>query len=341
LSRLVSRAVSRRAVLAAGGAGVVALATPRRARAAEFEFKLGHDQPIDHPHNRRSVEAAETITKESGGRLVVNVFPNNQLGGDTQMLSQLRSGALELMQLGGNILANVVPVAAVSGIPFAFSGYADLWTALDGELGAFINAKINAAGLHAFDKAWDGGFRNVFTSARAVHAAADMAGLKLRVPEAAIQVATFRALGCSPTPVNNSELYTALQSKLVDGAEVPLINIETAKYYEVTKYVSLTRHQPTPYFMLANGAAWRGLPPDLQEILARNLNQAALREREDIAKGETALQATLTSQGVTILQPDRASFRDVIRQAKLYEKWRETYGAEAFDTLEKSVGKLT
>ncbi len=332
--------VMRRTVLAGAGGSALAFGIIGKAQAAAFVFKLGHDQPVDHPHHRRSVEAADNIAKDSGGRLVVHVFPNSQLGGDTQMLSQLRSGALELLQIGGNILANVVPVAAVSGIPFAFTGYSDFWVAMDGELGTLINAQIAAKGLHPFEKSWDSGFRNVFTSGRAVRSAADMAGLKLRVPEADIQVATFKALGCSPTPVNNNELYTALQTHLVDGAEVPLSNIETARYYEVSKYISLTRHQPTPYFMLANGPAWRRLPSDLQEILTRNLNQSAVTERADIFNGETPLEATLRSQGITILEPDHDSFRDTIRKAGLYVQWRDIYGAKAFDALGETAGKL-
>ncbi|HUA77421.1 MAG TPA: TRAP transporter substrate-binding protein [Acetobacteraceae bacterium] len=324
-----------------GTAGIAAAAILHYpADAAEFTYKLGHDQPVTHPQNVRAVEAAKKIGEESGGRLVVQVYPNNQLGGDTQMLAQLRSGALELMQVGDNILANVVPAASDTSLPFAFSGYKQLWDAMDGDFGAYIHAEIEKTGLHVFEKGWDAGFRNVFTSNRAVHDAADMKGLKLRVPEAPIQLAFFRALGASPTPVNNNELYTAIQTHLVDGAEQPLISIESAKYYEVSKYISLTRHQPTPFEMLANGAAWQRLPASLQEILSRNLNAAALLERADIANGEAALEQELKTQGQTIITPDRATFREVIAHAGLYAKWRDTYGTKPFALLEKYTGAL-
>jgi tripartite ATP-independent transporter DctP family solute receptor len=332
--------ITRRAVLT-GGIAISSFAILHwPADAAQFTYKLGHDQPVAHPQNTRAVEAADAITKESGGRLKVEVFPNNQLGGDTQMLAQLRSGALELLQIGDNILANVVPCASVAGIPFAFKDYTQLWTTLDGELGRYIQARIEKVGLHAFDKRWDAGFRQVFTSDRDVKSVADMKGLKLRVPEAPIQLSTFRAFGSSPTPINNSELYTALQTHLVDGGEQPLVSIESARYYEVTKYISMTRHQPTPFEMLANGAAWKRLPPDLQEILTRNLNASAMRQRADIANGEVALAAQLKTQGQVITEPDRDSFQEVIRKAGLYAQWRDTYGAEPFALLEKAVGKL-
>jgi TRAP-type transport system periplasmic protein len=336
-----SARMSRRALLA-GATGISTFTILRwPANAAEFTYKLGHDQPVSHPQNTRAVEAAAAITKESNGRLTVSVFPNNQLGGDTQMLAQLRSGALELLQIGDNILANVVPCASVAGLPFAFKDYNQLWTTLDGELGHYIQAQIEKVGLHPFEKRWDAGFRQVFTSERQVNSVADMKGLRLRVPEAPIQLSTFRAFGSSPTPINNSELYTALQTHLVDGGEQPLVSIESARYYEVTKHISMTRHQPTPFEMLANGTAWRRLPPDLQEILTRNLNASAMQERADIANGETDLEAKLKTQGQTINEPDRQSFVEVIRSAGLYAQWRETYGAEPFALLEKAVGKLT
>ncbi|MBN8956915.1 MAG: TRAP transporter substrate-binding protein [Rhizobiales bacterium] len=332
--------VSRRKVLA-GAAGVTTVGILHwPANAAEFTYKLGHDEAISHPQNVWSLEAAKKIRDESGGRLIVQVYPNNQLGGDTQMLAQLRSGALELMQLSDNILANIVPAANLTNIPFSFNSEQDVWTAMDGELGRYVHAQIEKIGLHPFEKGWDAGLRHVFTSGKPVHNVEDIKGLKLRVPAAPLQVTFFKAIGSSPTPINNNELYSALQTHLVDGAEQPLFSIEAAKYYEVSKYVSLTKHQATTFEMLANGVAWQRLPKDLQEILSRNFNDAAIREREDIAKGETTLGTQLTSQGLTIIQPDRESFRAVVQQAGLYAQWRDTFGKEPFGMLEKVVGKL-
>lgn len=332
-----------RRVLLAGAAGISTFAILKHpVRAAPVTYKLGHDNPVDHPVNIRAVEAADKIAKESNGQLIVKVFPNNQLGDDTQMLSQLRTGALEFLLLGDNILANVVPSANLAALPFAFNGYQDVWTTLDGDLGRYIHDQITKhTGLHVFDKGWDVGFRNVFTSNRAVHTAADMAGLKLRVPQAPVQLAFFRALGSSPTPVNNSELYTALQTHLVDGAEQPLISIETARYFEISRYVIMTLHQPTPWEMLANGPAWHRLSPDLQAIVTRVFNETALLERRDLAEGDTGLEARLKTQNQTFIEPDRESFKDVVRKAGLYQQWRDAYGAEPFALLEKSVGKLT
>ena len=333
--------LSRRTVLAgATGVATFGILHWHKADAAEFTYKIAHDLPPTHPIHLRLMQGAKKIGEEAGGKLVVQVYPNGQLGSDSQMLAQVRSGALEVMMIGDNILGQVVPSASIASLPFAFNGYQQLWSTMDGAFGAYIHAKVAAIGLHAFDKGWDVGFRHVITTNRQVHNAGDMKGLKLRVPEAPIQVSFFRALGASPTPINISELYTGLQTHLVDGAELPLSSIESAKFYEVTKQISLTAHQPTTYEALANGAAYQRLPKNLQEILARNLDAMALLERADIADGETGLAATLKTQGETIIKPDRKSFRAVIQHAGLYAKWRDTYGKEPFALLEKAVGKL-
>lgn len=334
-------ATTRRTFLAGGAIGALTVLKYGPARAAEFTFKLGHDQPVTHPQHLRAVEAADKIREESDGRLVVQVYPNSQLGGDTQMLAQVRSGALELLQIGDNVLATIVPVTSVSGFPFAFKGYDDLWAAMDGDFGKLLRAEIAKVGLHVFDKGWDAGFRQIFTSAKPVNGPADLQGLKLRVPQAPIQLATFRAFGASPTPVNNNEQYTSLQTHLVDGAEQPLISIESMRLYEVSSQIALTNHQPTPFEMLANMAAWRRLPSKLQEILAHNLDSAALLQRADIKNGESALIAQLKTQGQNVTTPDRDAFRKVIEDAGLYKTWRGTYGDHAVDLLEASVGKLT
>jgi tripartite ATP-independent transporter DctP family solute receptor len=334
--------ITRRQLLthAAGLSAFTVLHFP--ASAAEFTYKLGHNNAAAHPQHLRLVEAAKKIADESAGRLVVEIYPNSQLGSDPQMLAQVRSGALELVHMGDIIIGNLVPVASLAALPFAYSDSASLWSAMDGELGKYIHAEIEKKlGLHVFEKGWDGGVRHLFTNQRPIHNAADMKGMKFRIPSGALAMSLFKALGAAPTPVPSGEVYTALQTRLVDGADGPLVTIEHAKYYETSKYISLTGHMHTPFEMLANGAAWQRLPKNLQGILSRSLNEAALLQRADIATGDGKLQEKLKEHGQTIISPDRNSFREVLRSAGLYGQWRDTYGgAEPFGLLEKAVGKL-
>jgi tripartite ATP-independent transporter DctP family solute receptor len=306
------------------------------ADAAEFTFKLGHEQGVTHPQNVFAQAAAKKIIEESGGRLIVRVYPNSQLGGTTQMLQQLRSGALELMQIGDNVLADVVPASALAGIPFAFADFNALFAAMDGPFGTYVRHQVEKAGLFVFEKGWVSGWRNIFTVDHRADTPSDMRNMKMRVPESPMLLEIYRAFGASPVSLNNAEAYTSMQTHLVDGADSTLVSIEATKAYEVIKYATLSQHAATSYQMAANPGAWRRLPANLQEILARNLNEAAISERAAVVGLELSLQKTLTDQGVRVITPDRGVFRQAVRSAALYDKWRNQYGSEGYGLLEQS-----
>ena len=181
-----------------------------RGDAPEFEMKMGNDNPMSHPNTIRQQEAAERILKETNGRVKISVFPNNQLGGDTDMLSQLRSGALEFMSLSGLILSTFTPISSIYGIGYAFSSYDKVWAAVDGDLGNMIRATIGKAGLYGFDKVWDNGFRQISSSTHPIRNPADLKGYKIRVPVSPLWTSMFEAFGAAPASINFSEVYSAL-----------------------------------------------------------------------------------------------------------------------------------
>jgi tripartite ATP-independent transporter DctP family solute receptor len=332
--------ITRRSFVGAGAAAIGVATLPRRARAAEFSYKYANNTPVDHPMNVRAREAAARIKEESKGRVEIEIFPNNQLGGDTDMLSQVRTGGIEFFTLSGLILATLVPLASINGIGFAFKDYDHVWSAMDGELGAVVRAAIEKAGLHPFEKVWDNGYRQITSSTHPINTPDDLKGFKIRVPVSPLWTAMFKAFGASPASINFSEVYSALQTKVVEGQENPLSLIEIAKLYEVQKYCSLTGHMWDGFWMLANKTAWDALPKDLQEIVARNWNAAALAERADIAKLNASVQGDLEKKGMVFNKPDPDAFRAVLKQAGFYKEWREKYGAEAWAALEKYAWSL-
>jgi TRAP-type transport system periplasmic protein len=333
--------LSRRAfVTTAAGAAAGAMLLPRRARAAEFSYKYANNAPIDHPINVRAREAVAKIKDESKGRIEIEIFPNNQLGGDTDMLSQVRTGGIEFFTLSGLILATLVPVASINGIGFAFKSYDQVWPAMDGALGAHVRGAIDKAGLHAFDKMWDNGYREITSSTHPINSPDDLKGFKIRVPVSPLWTSMFEAFKASPASINFNEVYSALQTKVVEGQENPLSIIQIAKLYEVQKYCSTTNHMWDGFWMLANGPAWQKLPKDLQEIVARNWDAAALLQRDDIRKLNESLQGKLESEGMVFNKPDAEAFRAVLKQAGFYTEWRTKYGTEAWSLLEKYAGGL-
>jgi tripartite ATP-independent transporter DctP family solute receptor len=333
----------RKLMAAAAGSGAVLMAAPvRRAFAApEFRYKYANNLPATHPMNVRAREAAENILRDTKGRFELAVFPSSQLGSDTDTLSQLRSGAVEFFTLSGLILSTLVPAASISGVGFAFPDYDTVWKAMDGDLGAYIRAEIQAKGLVVMDKIWDNGFRQVTTSTKPIVAPADFKDLKIRVPVSPLWTSMFKALGSAPASINFNETYSALQTKVVDGQENPLAIIQTAKLYEVQKYCSMTNHMWDGFWFLANRRAWEKLPADIRAVVTRQINEAGMNMRADCFKLNTQLQTQLAQQGLVFNSPEPGPIRDTLRKAGFYAEWKGKYGDKAWGLLEQSVGKLS
>ncbi len=330
----------RRTLLATGALAAPAIRM-RPAYAAEFSYKYANNLPLTHPMNQRAREAAEAIARETGGRVEIQIFPNNQLGSDTDMLSQVRSGAIEFFTLSGLILSTLVPAASINGVGFAFPNYTAVWKAMDGALGAHVRAQIVKSGLVVMDRVWDNGFRQVTSSSRPITGPEDLRNFKIRVPVSPLWTSLFQAFGSAPTSINFAEVYSALQTRVVDGQENPLAIISTAKLYEVQKYCALTNHMWDGFWMLGNRRAWAALPADAQSVVAKHWNAAALAERGDVAVLNAGLQADLAKQGLTFNIVDAASFREALRKAGFYTQWKQRYGEEAWAILEQDLGKLT
>ncbi|NPC54633.1 TRAP transporter substrate-binding protein [Caenimonas soli] len=334
---------SRRTVLRQLGAlpaAGIAAALPRFAHAAEYSLKYGNNLPVSHPLNVRAQEAADRIAKESKGRVEIKIFPNNQLGGDTDMLAQVRSGGIDFFTPSALVIATLVPVAAINATGFAFADYNQVWSAMDGKVGAHVRAAIGKMRLHAFEKMWDNGFRQMTSSKSPITAAKDMDGLKIRVPVSPLSISMFKGLGASPTSLQFSEVYSALQTKIVDAQENPLPIIQVAKLFEVQKHCSLSNHIWDGFWFIANGRTWEGLPADLKTIVSSAINDAGVKQREDIKKLNETLQADLAAKGLVFNKTNPDSFRAKLREAGFYAEWKGRFGDEAWGLLEQSVGKL-
>lgn len=336
--------ISRRKLLTGMGAGAITLASPLNSAwaqsKAEFSYKYANNLPLTHPMNIRAKEMVEAIQKETNGRVEIRIFPSSQLGSDTDTLSQVRSGGVEFFTLSGLILATLVPGASITGIGFAFGNYADVWKALDGDLGAHVRKEITKANLVVMDNIWDNGFRQITSSTKPIQNANDLKGFKIRVPVSPLWTSMFKAFDSAPASINFNEVYSALQTKIVDGQENPLALIDTAKLNEVQKFCSLTNHMWDGFWFLANRRAWERLPENLRTIVAKNINAAALKERADIASMNVTLQKGLTDKGMIFNPTTPESFRDRLRTGGFYSEWKGKLGDEAWSVLERYTGKI-
>jgi tripartite ATP-independent transporter DctP family solute receptor len=310
--------------------------------AAEFDFKLGVNTPETHPLTIRLTEAARAIGAQSSGRLNVTVFANSQLGGDPEMLSQVRAGGIELLAAPSMTLSTLVPLSGLPSIGFAFQSYDQVWAAMDGGVGEIVRDAIGKAGVVPMRKIWDNGFRQITSSSsRQLNGVEDLKGFKIRVPVTALLTSLFSGLGALPSSISYSELYSALQTHIVEGQENPLAQVSTGKLYEVQKYCALSNHCWSGYWVVANRRAIADLPADLLEILNSNFDAAAAKERADLLEMDRSLQAELTAKGMLFNKPDPVQFRSALVKAGFYRQWQKTYGADAWAQLEKYTGPLT
>ncbi|KAF3998814.1 TRAP transporter substrate-binding protein [Glaciimonas immobilis] len=327
-------------VSAASAVAATGLYSGPASAAAEFKLKYANNLPLTHPMNIRAREMAEKIAAESKGRIELQIFPNNQLGGDTDMLAQVRSGSIDFFTLSSLTLGTLVPVTQISGMGFAFKDYPTIWAAMDGDLGVYMRKQIETSSLFAFEKIWDNGYRQITNNVRPIFTPDDLKGMKLRVPPSPVWTSMFRALGVSPTSINFSEVYSSLQTKIVEGQENPLAIIYTAKLYEVQKYISITNHMWDGFWFLGNKKSFEKLPKDLQEIVRRNVNEAGMKQREDVKILNDSLIGEIKAKGLQVNQAEQGAFRAKLQNAGFYEEWHKKFGNEAWSLLEKYTGKL-
>ena len=231
-----------------------------QSRAAQFVYKLASADPVEYPTTVQFARMATSIKEESNGRLEIAVYPNSVLGSQTSMMAQLRLGSIQLLNIAHSLYASVAPVAQISSLGFAFSSEKQALDTMDNALGTYIRKELASKGIVVFEKTLVNGFRQMTSSTKPIRRADDLAGFKVRVQPAPIYVDMFKSLSASPVPIDGNELYTALQTHVVDGQENTFPIIELFKVYEVQKYLSITNH--------SWGGSWLGTNADAVERLA-------------------------------------------------------------------------
>ena len=309
------------------------------AGAAEFSYKMATDKEPTHPTAIRLLEAVDRIKRDTNGQLEIRVFLNNSLGGQAEMPTQVRLGAVEMICSGRRLFRpsiSQVPVLASPSVPFIFSSQKDAYGVArrTDEVHAIKTqyAKVN---VYSFGHSWDNGFRQMVTASRPIQNPDDLKGLKMRTPPSPITVSLFKAFGASPTSISANEMYTALQTHLVDGLEVPLSTIDV---YKLPKSRSTScPHEPRVDGV--QGPRQRGchqccLRTKLRDVAERSLNAGGNANNADFVKLMAGLEAQLKTRGMAFNTPDGNAFRTIVKRAGLYTQWKDTYGPQAWSLLE-------
>lgn len=321
----------------AGGMALIG----RNIQGADFKLRQFHNQPADSPLHKRLVEMWAAVKTETGGRVDVATFADNDKlpGSDPAALKMLVDGELDFFTLNGGLIGTVVPAVNVQGIPFAFRDEAQVYHAIDGDLGAYLAKEMASKGIYAVPRAcFENGFRQITCSVRPIQTAKDLNGIKMRTPDTPVYVECWKALGATPVVFNFDKIYEVLKTHEADAQDNPLNVAELLKLYEVQKYISLTNHIWSGFNLIANLKMWQGLPADVQRIIERNAEKYVKLQRDDTDKMNHDLPPRLTQRGMVINQPDAASFR--ARLGGYYARWKDTIGSKAWALLESHVGKL-
>jgi len=281
---------------------------------------------------------AQAIGEETGGELLIEVFPESRLGPDPKMFADLRNGALEFFMAGAT-LGEVAPTSALPLLPFAFQDSKAVFAALDGALGDQIRGELAQHGIHAFRHCLQNGFHHLTTSTRPIHSAADLAGVKIRSPGGAIARDFFETFGAEAGYVPFSQMYDALKARNFDGQSDPLGVVLSLRLYEVQSYLSLTAHWWSGFTLLTNAAAWDALPRAMQEVVERSAEKFALLQREDIEQVNAAGAEELARKGMQVNTADAGSFR--VKLGPFYARWRERAGPATWRVLESYADEIS
>lgn len=289
-----------------------------RAAHADAVLTLGHAVTPGHPRALAAKYFAKAVTLKSHGHINIEILGGASFGDDTAMLKALQNGSLDISANSQGPVSALVPDINAFGMPFLFSRPEQAWRLLDGPLGQQLSTRLSDAGLIALGF-WDNGIRHFSNAVRPLLKPADFSGLIIRTPADPVTTAIVEALGATPVEIRFSGLHKALQRRVVDGQENPLVNIREARLNEVQKYISLTghRYEITPFVM--SRRAWTALPPDDREIIRHAAKEATRYQRELSLQAEAASYRALSAAGMRIDKVDTAPF--VAATRSIYDTW--------------------
>ncbi|WP_066629185.1 TRAP transporter substrate-binding protein [Labilibacter marinus] len=270
-------------------------------------LKLAHGLDPTHPVHNAMVYMAEKLEEESGGKMKLEIYPSGQLGGEQQCVELLQIGSLAITKVSAAVMESFTPNYQVLGLPYIWRSREHSFKVLDGEIGQeFLKSteKYNIKGLCFYDA----GFRSYYTIDKAINSPEDLKGMKIRVMKSQTAMNMVKAMGGSPTPISWGELYTALQSGVVDGAENNPPSLYTSRHYEVCKKYTLNEHTAVPDIMIISTVIWDKLTEQEQKWLQAAADASVAKERVLWAEAEELALTEVQKAGVEIIRPDKAPF---------------------------------
>lgn len=298
-------------------------------------FTDKHSSSIAIEQFKKDVEAA------TGGKVVIETFPNMQLGGAQENVTQTRAGTIFGTWVGMAFLSRTVPELEAVSLPFLFPSREVAYKVMDGPIGDLIDQKLEDKGFIALGF-MELGARQVTNSVRPIKTAADLKGLKIRLQPNETHLATFRALGANPQAMDIREVYSAMEQKVLDGHENPYNLIFDSRFFEVQKYVSNTAHFFDFIAVVANRKKFQALSPEHQKAIKTAMDKAVATQRVEAAKADAAALAELQKKGMQYDAMPPAE-REVMRKATagVVDEVKKRVGADLVDRVLAEVKKAS
>ena len=296
-------------------AGAAAILMSNSAIAAEMSLKLGHLANEQNAWHKAAVKFGEELSTLTDGRIEVQVFPNETLGKEIDLINGMQLGAVD-MTITGESLQNWAPKAALLAVPYAYKTLEDMDAVASGEIGDQIEQQIIEKARIRPIAYFARGPRNL-TSNRAIKSPDDLDGLKMRVPNVPLFVDVWKSLGAQPTPMAFSEVFTSLQAGTIDAQENPLALIESASFDEVQKFVNKTEHVRSWIYLTISEITWAKLSDADKDAGIEAAKRAQAYERDLFAADEERLTEELQSKGMTFVEIDKEAFASKAKDAVL------------------------
>jgi len=283
-------------------------------------LKASDNQPDDYPTVVALKYMAKLIGEKSQGHIEMQVYSGAQLGGEKETIEMTQMGTIAINRINTAPLVGFVPRMGAFSMPYVFRDAEHLWKVLDSPIGKEITKELEKSNLIGLAY-YDSGARSFYTKNKAINTPADGAGQKLRVQQSKIFVETVNALGASATPMGYGEVYSGLQTGIIDGAENNPPSLWSMKHYEVCKYYALDEHSRVPEIVMMSKKVWDSLTPDDQKIVAEAAIESAVYQKKLWAEFTEKSMKELQAKGVIISNPDKELFRQAV--APMYEKFPE------------------
>ncbi len=289
-----------------------------------------------HLHNTILNEWAEEAKEKTNGRLILKVMGSSQLGGERDYVEGMQLGNIEMAQVSSAAINGFINDFSILSFPYLFKDYEEMEKIYTGPMGDELLKELDSIGIKGLT--WfSNGFRSVYTKNRKIEKPEDMKGLKIRVMESDVMIATLNAMGGSGTPMAYGELYSAIQQGVMDGAENALGNVYSDGYYEICKNISLTEHFAPPGVVAISKKTFEALPQDIQDYLVESALRFGKEERERDEELQKEMKAKLEEKGVEINEVDKQSFIDAT--ASIYAEYSDGISDTIKEMAAKELGK--